>query len=228
MADRGNKEHAWSGATAADGVHKSGSAKVYFQTATPTTQPDAATAFGVADKGRLWMSSATKTIKVLSNTAASSTWVSIGYVTTSTAQTIYGKKTIKSLTGVTAPVIHHPSTSFFATTGSPTHSMIYGRLTTAVPTVGDAIPISGVMWAASSAGDPSAVYLYETIWSRARRVTSGRIYLSGLRRTHGFIASGGVVYGYNHSLLGTAKHELIVSTGAVAVATAVQGFAIGW
>jgi hypothetical protein len=42
------------GSTGADWFHKLGSAVVYFQAAAPTQRPDAATALGTNDKGRIW------------------------------------------------------------------------------------------------------------------------------------------------------------------------------
>lgn len=96
VADREEKEHTWGGAVAADGVHKAGSAKIYFTTAKPTLQPDGATTLGTADAGRIWISNATSgIIRFLSNTATSSSWVA-SKIVTSNAQTFTGIKTFKS------------------------------------------------------------------------------------------------------------------------------------
>jgi len=56
-----------------DWNHRAGSAKAYYQSATPTTRPNATTALGTADAGRIWVDSSTNRVYVYSGSA----WVAI-------------------------------------------------------------------------------------------------------------------------------------------------------
>lgn len=49
-----SKEHDTLATASAGGEHKAGSAKAYYGGAAPTQRPDAATALGVSDAGRIW------------------------------------------------------------------------------------------------------------------------------------------------------------------------------
>jgi len=55
--EKGHTMNLGSGTVAADGWHKSGSAKLYYQAAEPTTRPDGTTALTADDNGRRWVRS---------------------------------------------------------------------------------------------------------------------------------------------------------------------------
>lgn len=81
-----DKEHASAGVASAGGEHKAGSAKTYYGGAAPTQRPDAATALGVADAGRLWMDGAV--LKIWSGSA----WGAVGSGAGIAAATAYDLK----------------------------------------------------------------------------------------------------------------------------------------
>lgn len=126
VGDRGNREHTWAGTTAADGIHRAGSAKVYFTTATPTLQPDGTTTLTTTDKGRLYYKSSTGSVLLIHNGTG---FVSTG-VTLSTSQTIYGAKTFKSAAvfsgGVT--IAGALTSRRIATTGNIQEYQVYSTL----------------------------------------------------------------------------------------------------
>ena len=67
--DRLTKEHVIGGTTAADGAHKEGSARVYYQTTAPSLRPDAATNLDTNDDGRLWNDSDDKIQRIWDGSA---------------------------------------------------------------------------------------------------------------------------------------------------------------
>lgn len=74
VRERLEKEHVMDltgGIAGDDGWHESGSAKVYFQSAAPTTRPDGATSLTAADNGRIWMSSTDYKLRVYNHAAGS-------------------------------------------------------------------------------------------------------------------------------------------------------------
>lgn len=82
-----NKEHVAAGVASAGGEHLAGSAKTYYGGSAPTQRPDAATALGVSDAGRLWMDGAV--LKIWSGSA----WGAVGSGAGIAAATAYDLKT---------------------------------------------------------------------------------------------------------------------------------------
>ncbi len=67
--DRLTKEHVIGGATAADGAHKKGVARAYYQAAAPSLRPDGSSSLDSDDDGRLFVDSDTDTLQVWDGSA---------------------------------------------------------------------------------------------------------------------------------------------------------------
>jgi hypothetical protein len=73
---RADQEHAWLGtASTGETVHREGSARAYYQTTAPTLRPDALTALGASDDGRIWVDSNAGNDL---NTWTGSAWAGVG------------------------------------------------------------------------------------------------------------------------------------------------------
>ena len=70
VRQRADQEHVWLGtASTAETVHREGSARAYYQSSAPTLRPDASTALGASDDGRIWVDSDTNDSYVWNGTA---------------------------------------------------------------------------------------------------------------------------------------------------------------
>jgi hypothetical protein len=70
IGDRFDQEHVWmSTSSSGQTVHRKGSARAYYQAAAPTLRPDAATALGTLDNGRLFVGSDTNDLYIWTGSA---------------------------------------------------------------------------------------------------------------------------------------------------------------